>query len=414
MDKNKDTKSSKDSKSTKKSMGENGKCESKETTEAKRERSVRDSKIPKDVKETKSEQRRERGFKSEHESRREHDRDDRNERYSKSDHETRKDREGKCNYQSKSERNSRSELEHRRQRESRSERELRNVKSMRGIRSERDSRDVKRTSGNKTKKEETVDHKILMQDIKELIMRALECELSGHLLEARMLYEESLVKLQICSAKEQNEDILESYKKYLSSYEKHVQRLRDQIEQNLFSCKIIEHIAIPEGSRGRSYEKLIGCYLNEKVSVVHIYEPCLTQSSQLENLINFVEVLVKNCPNLMFLRVITRASPKSSNLQMDVLHDLREELESGNISFNYQFDEQLRKPRVVFNTGVVIRCRRGLHIFKPLTKYYKLGLYDYDFRRCESAEVDIYQGKPFSESISKADRTDLMESLLHA
>lgn len=193
-----------------------------------------------------------------------------------------------------------------------------------------------------------------------------------------------------------------------------MQRLRDQIEQNMFSCKITEHIVIPEGSRGRSYEKLIGCYLNEKVSVVHIYEPCLTQSSHLEHFINFVEVLVKNCSNLMYLRVITRASPKSSNLQMDVLHDLREELDSGNISFNYQFDEQLKKPRIVFNTGVVVRCRRGLHIYKPLNKYYKLGLYDFDFRRCESAEVDIYQGKPFSESISKADRTDLVETLLHA
>nr|XP_014087523.1 uncharacterized protein LOC106615720 [Bactrocera oleae] len=369
---------------------------------------TKSSKVIKDVKEKKSEQRSERGLKTEHESRREHDRESRSERYTKSD------RDRKYNCESKSERNSRNELAHRREHESKSEREMRNVKSlrdMRVVRSERESRDTKRSSDNKTKKS---DHKILMQDIKELIMCALECELSGHTLEARMLYEESLVKLKICSANEQNEDILDSYRKYLSSYEKHVQRLRDQIEQNMFSCKITEHIVIPEGSRGRSYEKLIGCYLNEKVSVVHIYEPCLTQSSHLEHFINFVEVLVKNCSNLMYLRVITRASPKSSNLQMDVLHDLREELDSGNISFNYQFDEQLKKPRIVFNTGVVVRCRRGLHIYKPLNKYYKLGLYDFDFRRCESAEVDIYQGKPFSESISKADRTDLVETLLHA
>ncbi|XP_011198968.2 MIT domain-containing protein 1 [Bactrocera dorsalis] len=401
-------KSPKGSKSTRESMGGRENCESR------RERNVRDSKILKDTKEKRSEQRSERGSKTEHESRREHDRESRSERYSKSDRERRKDSDEKYYYESKIERNSRNELEHRRQHESKSDREINNVKSsrdMRDVKSDRESRDMKRSNDNKTKKP---DHKTLMQDIKELIMRALECELSGHVLEARMLYEESLVKLQICTDNEQNEDMLDSYRKYLSSYEKHVQRLRDQIEQNLFSCKITEHIAIPEGSRGRSYEKLIGCYLNDKVSVVHIYEPCLTQSCHLEHFINFVEVLVKNCSNLMFLRVITRASPKSSNLQKDVLNDLREELDSGNISFNYQFDEQLKKPRIVFNNGVVIRCRRGLHIYKPLAKYYKLGLYDFDFRRCESAEVDIYQGKPFSESISKSDRTDLMESLLHA
>uniref|UniRef100_W8BRH2 MIT domain-containing protein 1 n=1 Tax=Ceratitis capitata TaxID=7213 RepID=W8BRH2_CERCA len=369
--------------------------------------------------ETETQQRREREFRDDHRS-------GRTDHHHKTERVSRRDREENSHHECKCERYSRSDVEYREGLDTNSACELRNeclvcskgLRNEKEVKSERLSNDMKRAKDMKESKQNNnekanTDNKILLKEIKELIMRALECELDGHLLEARMLYEESLTKLHICTATEKNEEFSESYRKYLGSYEKHVQRLRDQIEQNMFGCKIIEHIAIPEGTRGRSYEKLIGRYLNDKVTLVHIYEPYLTQSTHLEHLINFIEVLVKNCSNLMFVRIITRASPKLSKLQSEVLRDVREELQSGNISFNFQFDEELKKSRIVLSTGVVIRCRRGLHIYKPMSKYYKLGLYDYDFRRCESAEVDVYQGKPFSEAISKADRTELMESLLH-
>ncbi|XP_004520623.2 uncharacterized protein LOC101455148 [Ceratitis capitata] len=369
--------------------------------------------------ETETQQRREREFRDDHRS-------GRTDHHHKTERVSRRDREENSHHECKCERYSRSDVEYREGLDTNSACELRNeclvcskgLRNEKEVKSERLSNDMKRAKDMKESKQNNnekanTDNKILLKEIKELIMRALECELDGHLLEARMLYEESLTKLHICTTTEKNEEFSESYRKYLGSYEKHVQRLRDQIEQNMFGCKIIEHIAIPEGTRGRSYEKLIGRYLNDKVTLVHIYEPYLTQSTHLEHLINFIEVLVKNCSNLMFVRIITRASPKLSKLQSEVLRDVREELQSGNISFNFQFDEELKKSRIVLSTGVVICCRRGLHIYKPMSKYYKLGLYDYDFRRCESAEVDVYQGKPFSEAISKADRTELMESLLH-
>ncbi|XP_067634189.1 histone-lysine N-methyltransferase, H3 lysine-79 specific-like [Eurosta solidaginis] len=455
----------KSTKSTKDSIEAREKREYKDSKKNKKEQDLRDLKYSKDAKETKSDHRRDRESRNERDRGSERDekrereraeysrRDGRSERDRRYEHdrrteldkkgerESRRDRDSKSECHTKHDRNnlrnafeSKRELHTRGHSECKSEQKgerefktehLGHTKSSKdgkekhsehASKDKRELKDVQEVKLNKEERRLAVEKKTktAMEDIKELIMRALECELDGHVLEACMLYEESLAKLKSCSTQDKNEEILESYRKYLNTYEIHVQRLRDQIEQTMFGCKIIEHITIPEGVRGRSFEKLFGCYLNEKVSLVHIYEPYLTQNTQLEHLINFIEVLIKNCPNLMFLRIITRASSNTSALQAEVLHDLREELEGGNITFNYQFDEQLKKPRIILNTGVVIRCRRGLHIHKPMPKYYKLGLYDYDFRRCESCEFDVYQGKPFSESISKADRTDLMESLLHA
>ncbi|EDW60910.1 MIT domain-containing protein 1 [Drosophila virilis] len=229
----------------------------------------------------------------------------------------------------------------------------------------------------------------------ESISNALKCEQTGHIMEAILLYEESIFKLNQLSNSDPKKQHLCG--KYLKLYEARAKQLRDQVRGHLHASKMLEHIVIERDARGRSYQRLLGAYLNDSVKEAHLNEPHLSEQHQFKNLLNFFEVLVKNCRYLKYIRLTTRPDPALPKNQLHVLQQIRADLATGNIHMNFQLDETLHDRKIVLSSGVVIKIGRGLHYFEPTEHMYTLGLCDYDFRKCLATEVDVWKCRAFSK-----------------
>ncbi|XP_017096718.2 MIT domain-containing protein 1 [Drosophila bipectinata] len=229
----------------------------------------------------------------------------------------------------------------------------------------------------------------------EPIINALKCEQTGHIMEAILLYEESIFRLSQMAEEEPSRRQLCG--KYLKMYESRAKQLRDQVKGHLHSSRMLDHISIERGARGRSYQRLFGPYLDDSVREAHLNEPHLAEPHHFRNLLHFFEVLVKNCRYLKYIRLTTRPDPASPKSQLHILQQMKTNLASGNIQMNFQMDESLHDRKIVLSSGVVIKIGRGLHYFEPGESSYSLGLCDFDFRKCLATEVDIWKCRAFAK-----------------
>ncbi|XP_017837571.1 MIT domain-containing protein 1 [Drosophila busckii] len=230
----------------------------------------------------------------------------------------------------------------------------------------------------------------------DAINDAFKCEKSGHIMEAILLYEEGIYKLNQLASSDPNKQ--QFYVKQLRMFESRSKQLRDQVKTHLHGSKLIDHIVIERDARGRSYQRLFGLYLNDNVREAHLNEPHLSEQHQFKNLVNFFEVLVKNCRYLKYIRVTTRPDQVLPKNQLHMLQQIRADLATGNIHMNFQLDETLHDRKIVLSSGVVIKIGRGLHYFEPTEHLHALGLCDYDFRKCLATEVDVWQCRAFAKA----------------
>ncbi|XP_034120136.1 MIT domain-containing protein 1 [Drosophila guanche] len=229
----------------------------------------------------------------------------------------------------------------------------------------------------------------------EPIISAMKCEQTGHIMEAILLYEESIYKLnQMCETEPNKRQLCG---KYMMIYESRAKQLRDQVKSHLQASRVLDHISIERDSRGKSYQRLFGAYLDDSVKEAHINEPHLTDQNHIRNLLNFLEVLVKNCRFLKYIRLTTRPDPVVPRNQQLILEQIRSDLATGNIQLHYQMDDTLHDRKIVLSSGVVIKIGRGLHYFEASDNSHSLGLCDFDFRKCQATEVDIWKCRAFAK-----------------
>ncbi|XP_037716224.1 MIT domain-containing protein 1 [Drosophila subpulchrella] len=242
----------------------------------------------------------------------------------------------------------------------------------------------------------------------EAIISALKCEQTGHIMEAILLYEESIFKLsQMAEAEPSRRQLCG---KYLKMYEGRAKQLRDQVKGHLHSSRMLDHITIEQGARGRSYQRLFGPYLDDGVREAHLNEPHLTEPPHFRNLLNFLEVLVKNCRYLKYIRLTTRPDAVAPKNQLQMLQQMKNDLAGGNIQMNFQMDDSLHDRKIVLSSGVVIKIGRGLHYFEPAEGSYNLGLCDFDFRKCLATEVDIWKCRAFAKRLKDSEEDEYQPS----
>ncbi|EDW74896.1 uncharacterized protein Dwil_GK15925 [Drosophila willistoni] len=241
----------------------------------------------------------------------------------------------------------------------------------------------------------------------ESIINALKCEQSGHIMEAILLYEESIHKLNQMATAEPNKKQLCG--KYLKTYESRAKQLRDQVKTHLHASKLLDHLSIERDARGRSYQRLFGPYLDDSVKEAHLNEPHLTEQQHYRNLVNFFEVLVKNCRYLKYIRLTTRPDPVVPKNQMHILQQIRSDLATGNIQMNFQLDDTLHDRKIVLSSGVVIKIGRGLHYFENCEDIHSLGMCDFDFRKCLATDVDIWKCRAFAKRPRITDHEDQVD-----
>ncbi|XP_017466627.1 PREDICTED: MIT domain-containing protein 1-like isoform X2 [Rhagoletis zephyria] len=217
---------------------------------------------------------------------------------------------------------------------------------------------------------------------KDILMRAVECDQVGRILEAQDLYEEGQRLVMQLVAHQRDESKKKILCERIKEYNDRMRQIKERVQKHVIGGELVSSIPIDEDSVGNSYRNLFGKYLDAEVK-------------EFQNFVSFLELLAKNCPYLKYVRLVTKTHSKAPENQINVIRQITQDLAKRNVTLCTKFVETLHDRKIVVSSGFIIKVGRGLHIFKPLNPFYSLGLCDYDFRRCLQTDVDIWRTKNF-------------------
>ncbi|KAL9911594.1 MIT domain-containing protein 1 [Glossina fuscipes fuscipes] len=231
---------------------------------------------------------------------------------------------------------------------------------------------------------------------KEILMKAVVCDRSGRILQALTHYQDGIKILMDLVNEETDAGRKKVYHSRIKEYLDRAEQIKERISRFGHSGSLLHNISIEDGATGYSYYTLFGKYLSNEVQEVLIEEPYLIERYQFQNLINFLEVIIKNCADLKFVRLVTKTDNKNPENQMITLDNIKADLSLREITLHFTFEDTLHDRKILLSSGYVIKIGRGLHIYKPNNPRYTLGMCDYDFRKCLQTDVDILRIKKIS------------------
>uniref|UniRef100_A0A1A9VHM4 MIT domain-containing protein n=1 Tax=Glossina austeni TaxID=7395 RepID=A0A1A9VHM4_GLOAU len=229
---------------------------------------------------------------------------------------------------------------------------------------------------------------------KEILMKAVVCDQTGRLLQALAYYQDGIKILMDLVNEETDVGRKKVYHSRIKEYLDRAEQIKERISRFGHSGSLLHSVSIEDGATGYSYHTLIGKYLSNEVKEVLIEEPYLVERYQ--NLINFLEVIIKNCADLKFVRLVTKTDTKNPANQMTALDNIKTDLSVREIILHFTFEDTLHDRKILLSSGYVIKIGRGLHFYKPNNPRYTLGMCDYDFRKCLQTDVDILRIKKVS------------------
>ncbi|XP_075161914.1 MIT domain-containing protein 1 isoform X1 [Haematobia irritans] len=231
---------------------------------------------------------------------------------------------------------------------------------------------------------------------KDILIKAVQCDKAGRILEAQQLYQDGIQILMDVVADETDAAKKKAYYERIKEYIDRAEQIKIRVQKLAETGEIEANIPIDDNSTGHSYKSLFGKYLNDKVKEILIDEPYLNERYQYQNFVAFVELAVKQCIQLTYIRLITKPHPNDTQAQAAIFKQIKDDLLRRNITLDIKFEQTLHDRKIILSNGYIIKIGRGLHIFKPINPLYSLGLCDYDFRKCLQTDVDIWRTKNLS------------------
>ncbi|XP_073836500.1 MIT domain-containing protein 1 [Musca autumnalis] len=231
---------------------------------------------------------------------------------------------------------------------------------------------------------------------KDILLKAVQCDKEGRILEAQNLYQDGIQLLMDVVSGETDKAKNRVYMERIKEYIDRAEQIKLRVQRHMESGEIVASIPIDENSTGHSYKSLFGKYLNGDVKEILLDEPYLTERYQFQNFIALLELAVKQCKKLKYVRLVTKPDPKNPAGQESILRQIKDDLLQRNITLAVKFEPSLHDRKIILSNGYIIKIGRGLHFFKPTNPLYSLGLCDYDFRNCLQTDVDICRTKTFS------------------
>ncbi len=152
-----------------------------------------------------------------------------------------------------------------------------------------------------------------------------------------------------------------------------------------------EHVDIPADSIGHSYNSLFGRFLDSEVTSIHIEDPYIRAHHQIVNLFRLLELVIRKCPHISKISLLTGIDPSSAQDQSAKLNEIAQELQNCHkISFTFDISSTLHDRLIRISTGWIIKLGRGLDIYKSAKSKWSPGYYDMDLRPCLQTSIDIY------------------------
>lgn len=166
------------------------------------------------------------------------------------------------------------------------------------------------------------------------------------------------------------------------------------VERQISTPKQIAQLAgrsltIRENQSNVSYDKLFGEYLVGATSI-EIVDPYVRLPYQVRNLMELITLILSKRPGEDLLKIHLKTFNTDDKIpeMIDTFDDLKETLESMEVDFTYEFDENIHDRSITLDNGWVIALGRGLDIWQRTGGMLDFAEYYQEKRLCK--EFTLY------------------------
>lgn len=119
---------------------------------------------------------------------------------------------------------------------------------------------------------------------KALLIRAVECDQSGRILEAQTLYQDGIAQLMSFVHSEPDEVKKKGFLTRIKEYIDRADAIKARVNGKMMLGEVVTHLSIEENDTGNDYDQIFGQYMTDKTIEIMLEEPYLTQNYQVNSL----------------------------------------------------------------------------------------------------------------------------------
>lgn len=234
----------------------------------------------------------------------------------------------------------------------------------------------------------------------QVLKRAVVLDKENKYPESLICYQEG-IQLLLDAMRSSSEEKRKKLRTKISEYMDRAEVIKAMVEEIKANGTYHEQIKIENNAVGYSYDRLFGRFLDESVETVDIDDPYIRTVHQIYNFLRFCELLVKKCPHLKRIQLITGQEQDNDQYkQHEKLQELAQSLADEGVKLIVQYSKTIHDREIRLNTGWIVKLGRGLDIYKAAAGKFSLGYCDYELRRCHETTVDIFHKKGKQKSVA--------------
>ncbi|XP_076351831.1 MIT domain-containing protein 1-like isoform X2 [Tachypleus tridentatus] len=226
-----------------------------------------------------------------------------------------------------------------------------------------------------------------------ILSRAVEHDKAKRYTSAIVCYQEG-IQLLLEALKETSNDAKKKYfRQKASDYMDRAEEVKKLVQKEKEDGTYHEQIRINNNESGYSYEKVFSPFLEDSVSRVEVEDPYIRTIHQTHNFLRFCELLVKRCPDLQEILLLTGKEEHEPAAQEKRFAQLAESLKKCKIVLTVKYSMTLHDREIRIDNGWVIKIGRGLDFFKAAENKFSIGFCDMSLRPCYETTIDIFHRK---------------------
>ncbi|KAG7305001.1 hypothetical protein JYU34_010436 [Plutella xylostella] len=231
-----------------------------------------------------------------------------------------------------------------------------------------------------------------------ILKRGVELDTKKRYTEALVCYQEGL-QILVDKMKGEPDDTVRTYlRKKVEEYMNRAETIKRIVLHQKETGQFHEQVHIENNSTGHGYKTLFGRFLDADVDFVIVEDPYIRSFHQCQNFLRLCELLVRSCPNLRHIELLTSKDAKTEGDQREWLKSLGNDLQKYKVKLLVKYSETLHDRQITLSSGWIIKIGRGLDFYKAPENKFCLGVYDLELRQCHETTVDIVHSKNVKQS----------------
>lgn len=231
----------------------------------------------------------------------------------------------------------------------------------------------------------------------KILQRGVDLDHKHRYTEALVCYQEGL-QILVDSLKDAVVEKREYLRNQIELYMGRAEKIKKDVVILKEQGKFHELITIENDATGYSYNSVFGRFLDEDVTTVTIEDPYIKAFHQCQNLVKFIELLMKKCPKLGNIKLVTTRDNETVDQQKKCFNGVKNELTRFQVAFHVSYSPTLHDRQITLSSGWIIKIGRGLDYFKAPENKFALGMFDMDFRKCYQTQIDIFHSNYVRQS----------------